>query len=274
MTGPATAEVGLERLRSVLGGLGRVVVAFSGGCDSAFLARVAHETLGPERARAVTAVSPSLAPSERDDCAALAAEWGLSWQAVETGEMDDPAYVANGADRCARCKTALMGVLGPLAEARGATVVLGVNTDDLSDHRPGQAVAAASGARFPLVEAGLSKAQVRECSRRMGLRTWDKPAAACLSSRIPYGTPVTLGTLRQVGEAEAAVRALGFADCRVRHHGAVARLELAAGDLAAALERRGELVAALRASGYRFVALDLEGLRSGSMNRLLEGSQG
>lgn len=249
--------------------LGSVLVAFSGGADSAFVAWVATDTLGSSRARCVTAVSPSLAASERDDCAALAAEWGLSWTAVETAELDDPEYIANDGDRCFRCKTALMDVLEPLVAADPATVVLGVNLDDLGDHRPGQRAASERGARFPLVEAGFTKADVREHSRRLGLRTWDKPAAACLASRVPYGTPVTLGVLGRVERAEAGLRRLGFRELRVRHYGDVARVELAEAELAGAVARRAEVVAAVKAAGYSWVTLDLEGLRSGNLNQLL-----
>jgi pyridinium-3,5-biscarboxylic acid mononucleotide sulfurtransferase len=259
----------LDALRRELHALGRVVVAFSGGADSAFLAKVAHDTLGPVRALAVTAISPSLAPSEESDCRALATEWGLRWMGVETDEMDDPLYVANGPDRCARCKTALMGALEPLAEEESATVVLGVNLDDLGEHRPGQVVASEAGARFPLVDAGFDKAAVREWSRRLGLRTWDKPAAACLSSRIPYGTPVTLATLGSVARAEAALKAMGLDALRVRHHGPVARIEVGAERLALVLERRAEVVEAVRSAGYVYVTLDLAGFRSGSMNEVL-----
>jgi pyridinium-3,5-biscarboxylic acid mononucleotide sulfurtransferase len=264
----------LDVLRRELDQLGRVVVAFSGGADSAFLARVAHDLLGPDRVLCVTAVSPSLAPEEEADCRALAAEWRLRWVGVSTDEMDDPAYVANGADRCARCKTALIDVLEPLAAAEGATVILGVNVDDLGDHRPGQEAAAARGARFPLVDAGFTKARVRESSRRMGLRTWDKPAAACLASRVPYGTPVTVGTLHSVARAEAGLRRLGFAELRVRHHGSVALVEVPEAALVAVVERRQDVVDVVRSAGYAFVALDLEGLRSGSLNRVLAGTGG
>jgi len=259
----------LDRLRAGLVELDRVVVAFSGGADSAFLAWVANDTLGPARALAVTAVSPSLAGAERDDCEALARDWGLRWTPVETSELEDLAYVANDGDRCAHCKTALMDVAGPLAAAEGAIVVLGVNVDDLGDHRPGQAAAAERGARFPLVEAGFTKADVRGESRRLGLRTWDKPAAACLASRIPYGTPVTVAVLGRVERAEAGLRELGFAEVRVRHYGDVARLELPLDSLERVLLLRQEVVEAVRGAGYRWITLDLEGLRSGNLNQLL-----
>ncbi len=256
----------LDALRSRLRELDRVAVAFSGGADSAFLAWVAHDTLGPERVLAVTAVSPSLAAEEADDCAALAAEWGLRWSPVLTAELERPDYVANGTDRCFHCKAELMDVVVPLAETEGATVVLGVNIDDLGDQRPGQQAAGQRGAVFPLVEAGFTKERVRQASRHLGLRTWDKPAAACLASRIPYGTPVTLSTLDGVGRAEAALHRLGFRQVRVRHHGEVARLEFDLEDLGAALARRAEVVAAVKAAGYRWVAVDLEGFRSGNLN--------
>jgi uncharacterized protein len=262
----------LELLRKELSALGRVTVAFSGGADSAFLAWVAHDTLGAA-AHAVTAVSPSLAGAEAADCAALAAEWGLRWTAVDTDELDRPAYAANGGDRCFHCKSALMDALEPIAGAQSATVVLGTNLDDLGDHRPGQAAAAGRGAAFPLVDAGFGKADVREASRRLGLRTWDKPAAACLASRVPYGTPVTLTTLDRVGRAEAGLHDLGFAQVRVRHYGDLARLEFDTGDLELAVERRAEVVAAVQAAGYRYVTLDLEGFRSGNLNAALRDGE-
>jgi uncharacterized protein len=259
----------LARLRARLRELGRVTVAFSGGADSAFLAWVAHDTLGPEAAHAVTAVSPSLAPDEHADCAELAREWGLRWTAVESDELARAAYAANGADRCYHCKAELMDVVAPLAAADRATIVLGTNVDDLGDHRPGQQAAAERGAAFPLVDAGFTKDAVRATSRALGLRTWDKPAAACLASRLPYGTPVTVEVLTRVGRAEAALRALGFRQLRVRHYGDVARVELDENDLGRAIERRADVIAAVKGSGYSYVTLDLEGFRSGNLNAAL-----
>ena len=241
------------------------MVAFSGGADSAFLAAVAAEVLG-DRAHAVTAVSPSLAGDEEADCRALAQEWRLRWTPVITHEMERAAYRLNDLDRCYHCKAELMDVVGPIAAAEGATVVLGVNLDDLGDHRPGQRAAAEAGARFPLVEAGFTKADIREASRRMGLRTWDKPAAACLASRIPYGTEVSVGLLSQVDRAESSLRRLGFRQLRVRHYGDTARIELGVDELPRALDVRADVVAAVHACGYRYVTLDLEGFRSGNLN--------
>jgi uncharacterized protein len=257
----------VERLRGVLGELGSVVVAFSGGADSAFLSWMAHRTLGPARARIVTAVSPSLAGLELDDCAALASEWGLNWSTVETDEMAAAAYVRNGSDRCYWCKDALMRAVEPLLTGDGPTVVLGVNLDDLGEHRPGQRAAAERGARFPLVEAGFTKAQVREASRRFRLRTWDKPAAACLASRLPYGTPVTMGRLDAVGRAEAGLKRLGFRSLRVRHYGDTARIEVPLDDLPRMVDLHAEVVRAVAGAGFRYVTVDLEGLRSGNLNQ-------
>ena len=264
----------LDGLRAQLRDLDRVVVAFSGGADSSFLAWVAHDTLGPERALAVTAVSPSLPGSERVDCAELAAEWGLRWREVETDEMVEAAYSRNDADRCYWCKEALLRAVDPIVAnlAAGdaeATVVLGVNLDDLGDHRPGQRAAAERGAAFPLVDAGFTKDDVRAWSRRLGLRTWDKPAAACLASRLPYGTPVTLGRLAGVERAEAGLHALGFREVRVRHYGDTARLEVPLDRLADVVAERERVVGAVQAAGYSYVTLDLEGLRSGNLNAAL-----
>jgi pyridinium-3,5-biscarboxylic acid mononucleotide sulfurtransferase len=259
----------LTELRRRLNELDRVVVAFSGGADSAFLAKVATDELGAGRVLCVTAVSPSLAPEELTDVRALAREWSLRHREVKTDELANPAYTANDGSRCAHCKDALLDVVGPLAESEGATVVLGVNLDDLGDHRPGQRVASDRGAVFPLVESGFSKAAVRSASRALGLRTWDKPAAACLASRVPYGTPVTVPTLRAVAMAESGLRALGFRELRVRHYGELARIELGTDDLTRAVLMRDEVVAAVRSAGYRYVTLDLEGFRSGNLNAAL-----
>ncbi|HET6809491.1 MAG TPA: ATP-dependent sacrificial sulfur transferase LarE [Acidimicrobiales bacterium] len=256
----------LSALRESLRGIGPVVVAFSGGADSAFLAWVANDTLGSDAVLCATAVSESLAPEEQADCAALAGEWGLRWAPVTTRELERPEYVANDSMRCFHCKSELMEVVGPLAAEAGATVVLGVNVDDLGDHRPGQRAAEEAGARFPLVEAGFTKSDVREWSRRLGLRTWDKPAAACLASRVPYGTPVTLGVLSSVAAAESGLRRLGLRQLRVRHYGNLARIEVPEEDLGEVVRRRSDVVAAVHAAGYRYVTLDLEGFRSGNLN--------
>jgi len=258
---------GLERLTRVLGGLGRVVVAFSGGADSSLLGYVANRTLGPARVLCVTSSSASLGADELANCRALAAEWGLRHLVVETNELADESYARNDLDRCYHCKRELMDVLAGPAARESATITLGVNLDDLSDFRPGQRAAAERGAVFPLVEAGLAKHDVRELSRQLGLRTWDKPAAACLASRIPHGTPVTLGALQRVGAAEATLRGLGFRVLRVRHYGDTARIELGLDELPRALEARESIVAAIRAVGYRHVTLDLEGFRSGNLSR-------
>ena len=259
----------LVALSDELIALERVVVAFSGGADSAFLAAVATTALGPDRAHAVTAVSPSLAGAEHDDCRALAGELGLRWTPVTTEEMERAAYRINDRDRCYHCKAELMDVLAPIASREGATVVLGVNVDDVDgrDHRPGQRAAMEAGAAFPLVTAGFTKAEVRQASRRLGLRTWDKPAAACLASRVPYGTEVSVAVLSRVERAEAALRSLGFRQVRVRHYGDTARIEVELAELDLVVASREAIVAAVRAVGYRYVTLDLEGFRSGNLNR-------
>ncbi|MGI8305771.1 ATP-dependent sacrificial sulfur transferase LarE [Saccharopolyspora hattusasensis] len=260
----------LDRLVGRLAQEDRLIVGYSGGADSALLATVAHQVLG-SRVVAVTAVSASLPTSERRAARTFARDRGIPHVEVCTDELDNPQYVANGGNRCFHCKTALFDALVPLANLMGAHTALGTNTDDLGDHRPGQAAAAQRGAVFPLVDAGLSKADVRAVSAELGLSTASKPAAACLSSRIAYGDEVTTEVLARVEAAEEALRATGLREFRVRAHadGTLARLEVSEDELDTAFQRRRELVQHLRAEGFTFVSLDLLGFRSGSMNALL-----
>lgn len=269
---PVDTQEKLSRLRADLAGLGRVVVACSGGVDSSLLAVVAHQELGPS-ALAVTATSPAVPAEEVAQVEALAAEFGFRWRTVATAELARPGYVANAGDRCYHCRSELFDVLAPIAaaEGQGTAVAVGTIVDDLADHRPGVRAAAERGVRTPLADAGFTKTDVRAAARRLGLANWDKPAAPCLASRIPYGTPVTIGTLDRVGRAERAVRALGFRDLRVRHYGDVARLEVPLADLPRALERRAEVVDALLSAGYLHATIDREGLRSGNLNAALTG---
>ncbi len=271
---PSSAPPGAatRRLAERLEALGPVVVAFSGGVDSSLLTHLARGVLGRDAVLAVTADSASLATGELDHCSALCRDWDVDWLAVDTDELTDDRYVANGADRCARCKWALMDAVDPIATRRGATVVLGVNVDDLGDYRPGQHAAAQRGARFPMVEAGLTKADVRAAARERSLSVWDRPAMPCLASRVPYGTPVDVTVLARVDRAELAVRALGFRDLRVRHLGTTARLEVPLDEVPDALALRTTIDEQLTAVGYDTVVIDPDGLRSGNLNDALDPS--
>ena len=264
---PDAVDLKMDVLRATLRGMESVVVAFSGGADSALVLAAAHDALG-DRAVGVIGVSPSLARDEVDDAVRVAADVGIRLVQLATEETSDPRYVKNAPDRCYFCKSELYTKLSAWADANGfAHVADGLNADDDPGDRPGVRAATERGVRSPLREAGLAKAEVREASRRRGLVTADKPAAPCLSSRIPHGTPVTLERLAEVGAAERALKAMGFDDLRVRHHGPVARIEVPPADFERALELRDAISRAVRAAGFRFVALDLDGLRSGGANR-------
>jgi pyridinium-3,5-biscarboxylic acid mononucleotide sulfurtransferase len=268
---PVALQAKEQTLFELLRGLERVIVAYSGGTDSAYLAWAAHQALG-ENALAITADSPSIPASHKRDAVEFARQFGIRHEMIPTREFENPAYVANNPDRCFHCKDELFTRLEELgAELGVANLVYGVNLDDLGDYRPGQSAAKMHQVNAPLVDAGLSKAEIRELSRLAGLPTWDRPAAACLSSRIPYGTEVTPEVIRTIEDGEEALKTLGFRQMRVRYHGDLVRLEFAREELLKALdlEMADTLSGLFKALGFKYVTIDLEGYRQGSLNEVL-----
>jgi uncharacterized protein len=260
-----------SKLFTILRDLARVIVAYSGGADSAYLAWAAHRVLG-SNAIAITADSASIPASHKRDAEAFAREYGFLHEYIATYEFDNPDYVKNDKDRCFHCKDELFIRLSAFAEERGYDhIIYGVNRDDLGDYRPGQKAARLHQVKAPLVEAELTKKEIRELSRRAGLSTWDRPAAACLSSRIPYGTPVTSKTIRTIEEGEEAVKALGFRQFRVRFHGELVRLEIATDELPKAMTPAmfAAFSAVFKPLGFLYVTIDLDGYRQGSLNAAL-----
>ncbi len=260
---------GERALLSAVAAYPRMVVAFSGGVDSALLAVAARKALGRDNVRAVTADSASLAQGESDHCRSLTDTWDIPWTAVATQEFTDDRYLQNNADRCFWCKSALMDAVEPIATDSDSVVALGVNVDDLGDHRPGQQAAAERGAVFPLVEAGLKKSDIRQIAKHWGIAVWDRPAMPCLSSRVPYGTGVTVALISRIDRAEASLRSLGFNDVRVRHYQDTARIEVPSAELARVITMADEINSSVKAAGYSYVTLDLAGLRSGNLNDAL-----
>lgn len=260
-------------VEQIIGSCGSVLVACSGGVDSVLLAAVAAKVLG-EKAIAATAVSPSLASGELEDARAAAAAAGIRHLEVSTHEIDHPAYAANGADRCFHCKDTAYSTFAEVAAREGLAVIVdGANADDTGDFRPGRRAAREHGVRSPLAEAGMGKQEIRDWARELGLAVWDKPAAACLSSRIPYGSPVTVKKLTRIDQAESALKALGFRQCRVRDHGDIARVEVESALLPHLLTCRELVIDALKSVGFHYVTLDLEGFRSGSMNEVIQTTE-
>jgi uncharacterized protein len=271
MADEATLAAKEARLYARLGEVESLVIAYSGGVDSAYLAYAASRALGG-RLLCVTADSPSYPRRHRELAERIARDFQLPHEFIETSEMERPEYRANPANRCYYCKTELYEHLSELASSRGfAAIADGSNADDRGDYRPGRQAAREFGVKSPLDDADLTKAEIRELSRRAGLPTWDEPASACLSSRIPYQSEVTVGKLSMIEQAEEAVRRHGFRVCRVRHHDTVARLEIGRDEMARALdpEVAAALVAELKAIGYQYVCLDLQGYRTGSLNEIL-----
>ena len=271
LSSPARLREKEERLFAILSGMGRMIVAYSGGADSAYLAWAAHRMVG-DGALAITADSASIPESHKRDAEAFAAQFGIAHEYIETREFENPDYTRNNPDRCFHCKDELFTRLEQVGRERGFEhIIYGVNVDDLGDYRPGQNAAAQHRVSAPLADAGMSKADIRELSRVAGLPTWDRPASACLSSRIPYGTPVTVETVKTVEAGEEQIKALGFRQFRVRFHGEVVRIEIAREELEKALsvEMATRFTEIFKPLGFKYVTLDLEGYRQGSLNEVL-----
>ena len=274
-------EENLEQLKKTLREMGTVLIAYSGGVDSSFLAVTAHEVLGLN-SLAVFASSPVAPPMEKEAAGSLAQQFGLRFKTIESNEMANPDFVANPPERCYYCKRELFSELKPIALAEGLKWVAdGTNADDLSDYRPGRKASAEAGIRSPLLEVGLTKAEIRQLSRTLGLPTWDRPASPCLASRIPYGIPVTAETLNKIAQGEKYLHRLGFRQVRLRHHGDIARIELDQPDMAKIIKTdiRQGIIEHFKALGYKYVTLDLTGYRTGSLNEVLgianqEGNNG
>jgi pyridinium-3,5-biscarboxylic acid mononucleotide sulfurtransferase len=257
----------LQSAREIVRGLGSALVAYSGGVDSTLLLRLAMDEL-PGGAVAVLASSPAYPESEQSEARDLAHAMNARLVEVRTSEVELEAYARNNPDRCFHCKEELFDTLAPVQRELGlAHLVYGATADDAGDHRPGHASAVKRGVRFPLLEAGMPKSEIRAAARALGLPNWNKPSFACLSSRIPHGTPVTVAALRQIEAAEDALKALGFGQVRVRHHGDVARIEVEEAEIARLIAERASVTAAVRDAGYKFVSADLEGYSTGSLNR-------
>ena len=274
-------EEKLEQLKKTLREMGTVLIAYSGGVDSSFLAVTAHEVLG-QNSLAVFASSPVAPPMEKEAAESLAHQFGLRFRIIESNEMANPDFVANPPERCYYCKRELFSELKPIALAEGLKWVAdGTNADDLSDYRPGRKASAEAGIRSPLLEVGLTKAEIRQLSRAQGLPTWDRPASPCLASRIPYGIPVTAETLNKIARGEKYLHSLGLRQVRLRHHGDIARIELDQPDMAKIIKTdiRHGIIEHFKALGYKYVTLDLTGYRTGSLNEVLgianqEGNNG